>query len=226
MPKATARRRHLEPGADERGREDAGPCRVMAGVVGQPVKTTALADAIRHDAAALLDAYRTRTWTPAPEEHAFAEALARARWSGASFRAAFREVPAAVRSGRLIDALEPAAAVLDDGAAGEDTVLQLRVLVDALAAAAVDEDAVLDTVSVTPRRRPAPGRRSPERVPDKHAGERNDHAGKGGEGEDARDLGQEAGRRSEDGQRPGEQRAACAASGEPQAERQCWPGSF
>jgi len=112
-----------------------GPCRVLFGVVVQPVTTTALADALRHDAAALLEAYRSRTWMPAPEEHDLAEGLARARWSGASFRAALRDVPPAVRSGRLFDVLEPAAVVLDDGTAAEDTVLQLRVLVDALAAA-------------------------------------------------------------------------------------------
>ncbi|WP_169317020.1 hypothetical protein [Actinacidiphila oryziradicis] len=46
----------------------------------------------------------------------------------------WREVPAAVRSGRLIDVLEPAVTVLDDAAAG-DTVVQLRVLIDALTAA-------------------------------------------------------------------------------------------
>ncbi|WP_329321633.1 hypothetical protein [Streptomyces sp. NBC_01262] len=98
--------------------------------------TTALADALRRDAAALLEAYGNRTWTPAPEEHDLAEGLARALWSGSAFRTALRDVPPAVRSGRLIDVLEPAAAVLDDGAADqEDTVLQLRVLVDALTAA-------------------------------------------------------------------------------------------
>ncbi|WP_405717363.1 hypothetical protein OG607_00705 [Streptomyces sp. NBC_01537] len=97
--------------------------------------TTALADALRHDAVALLEAYRTRAWVPALEEHDPAEGLARARWSGASFRAALRDAPPAVRSGRLIDVLEPAAVVLDDGTAAEDTVLQLRVLVDALTSA-------------------------------------------------------------------------------------------
>jgi hypothetical protein len=43
-------------------------------------------------------------------------------------------VPPGVRSGRLIDVLEPAVDVLDQ-AAIEDVVLQLRVLVDALTAA-------------------------------------------------------------------------------------------
>jgi hypothetical protein len=107
---------------------------VRFGVVGQFVTTTALARALHRDAAALLAAYRTRTWTPAPEEHELAESLARARWSGACFRAALREARPAVRSGRLIDVLEPAVTVLDDDAAA-DTVLQLRVLIDALTAA-------------------------------------------------------------------------------------------
>lgn len=97
--------------------------------------TTALAQALLRDAAALLEAYQARTWTPAPAEREFAEDLARSRWTGTSFREALRDVPPAVRSGRLIDILEPAAAVLDQGAAADDTVLQLRVLVDALTAA-------------------------------------------------------------------------------------------
>jgi hypothetical protein len=46
-----------------------------------------------------------------------------------------RDVPPAVRFGRLIDVREPAAEVLDQGVAAEDTVLQLRVLVEALTAA-------------------------------------------------------------------------------------------
>ena len=96
----------------------------------------ALAEALRRDAAALLEAYRAGTWVPAPEEREFAEDLARGVWGALFFRAALREVPAAVRYGRLADVLAPAAEVFDQAHAdvGEDTVLQLRALVDALTA--------------------------------------------------------------------------------------------
>jgi hypothetical protein len=59
----------------------------------------------------------------------------RGRWDGAFFRAALRDVVPAVRSGRLMDVLEPAVDVFDQAAAvPADVVLQLRVLVDALTA--------------------------------------------------------------------------------------------
>lgn len=98
--------------------------------------TTVLTEALCRDAAALLEGYRAGTWVPAPEEHELAENLARSRWDAPCFRAALREVAAAVRSGRLIDVLEPAVDVLDQPAVDGDVVLQLRVLVDALTAAA------------------------------------------------------------------------------------------
>jgi hypothetical protein len=110
-----------------------GPCRVLSRVVGHSVTTTALAEALHRDAAALLEAYQAGTWAPASEERELAEGLARSGWSDVLFRAALRDAPPAVRSGRLIDVLEPAITVLKQAAA-EDTVLQLRLLVDALTA--------------------------------------------------------------------------------------------
>jgi hypothetical protein len=99
-------------------------------------RSTGLAEALRRDAAALLDAYRAGTWVPAPEEHEFAEDLARGHWDPLYFRTALREVPPAVRSGRLVDVLAPAAEVFDqtNAAVDEDVVVQLRALVDALTA--------------------------------------------------------------------------------------------
>jgi hypothetical protein len=88
---------------------------------------------VRRDAAALLDAHHAGTWTPATERD-LAESLARVHWTGNSFRAALRELPPAVRSGHLMNVLEPAIDVLDQAVVDEDTVLQLRVLVDALIA--------------------------------------------------------------------------------------------
>ncbi|MFC8663976.1 hypothetical protein [Streptomyces sp. NPDC057199] len=97
----------------------------------------ARAEALQQDAAALLEAHRAGTWTPAPAEHEFAKDLARGQWDGAFFRAALRDVHPVVLSGRLIDVLMPAAEVLDQAAADVDqgVVLQLRVLIDALTAA-------------------------------------------------------------------------------------------
>jgi hypothetical protein len=73
-------------------------CRLLFGVVEQPVTTTALAEALRRDAAALLEAYRAGTWTPEPEEHELAEGLAHGRWDGPFFRAVLRDVASAIRS--------------------------------------------------------------------------------------------------------------------------------
>lgn len=95
-----------------------------------------LAEALRCDAATLLKAYQSGTWVPTPEEHELAEDLARGHWDPQYFRTALREVPPAVRSGRLVDVLVPAAEVFDqtNAAVDEDVVLQLRALVDALTA--------------------------------------------------------------------------------------------
>lgn len=54
------------------------------------------------------------------------------QWTGPFFRASLRDVPSAVRSGRLIDVLAPAAEVLDQADVDQDVVHQLRVLIDAI----------------------------------------------------------------------------------------------
>ncbi|MCZ0991804.1 hypothetical protein O1M54_50955 [Streptomyces diastatochromogenes] len=56
-------------------------------------------------------------------------------WSGSVFRAALRGMPPSVRSGRLVDVLDPAAALLElvDTSGARDALLALRQLVDALA---------------------------------------------------------------------------------------------
>jgi hypothetical protein len=99
------------------------------------VTTTAIAEALCRDAAALLEAYRAGAWVPAPEEQDLAQGLAHGRWDVGFFRAVLRDVTPAVRSGRLVDVLEPAAEIWDQPAVDGDVVLQLRVLVDALTAA-------------------------------------------------------------------------------------------
>jgi hypothetical protein len=95
---------------------------------------SALGEALRRDAAVLLESYRAGTWVPDPAERDLAEGLARSRWDAHVLRVALREVDPAVRAGRLIDVLAPAADIVDQAAGGEDVVLQLRVLVDALTA--------------------------------------------------------------------------------------------
>ncbi|MFF0754551.1 hypothetical protein [Streptomyces sp. NPDC004267] len=90
------------------------------------------AEALRRDAAALLEQYEAGRWAPEQAERELAEGLARGQWDGAFFRACLRDVPPTVRSGRLIDVLAPAADALDRGDVDRDVVLQLRVLVDAL----------------------------------------------------------------------------------------------
>ncbi|MFF7199130.1 hypothetical protein ACIOC1_33975 [Streptomyces sp. NPDC088197] len=94
--------------------------------------TSALGEALRRDAAVLLESYRSGTWVPDPAERDLAEALARGRWNAHFMRTALREAAPEVRAGRLIDILAPAADILDQAAGGEGVVLQLRVLVDAL----------------------------------------------------------------------------------------------
>ncbi|MCQ4084369.1 hypothetical protein NGB36_28255 [Streptomyces sp. RB6PN25] len=95
---------------------------------------TPLAEALRRDAAVLLDAYRTHRWVPQPGERELADELARGRWDAQFLRAALRKVPPDARGGRLIDVLEPATEVFDQAAdkVPAAVMLQLRVLVDAL----------------------------------------------------------------------------------------------
>lgn len=93
---------------------------------------SALGEAVRRDAAVLLESYRASTWVPDPDERDLAEGLARGRWDAHFLPAALREVAPGVQGGRLINVLAPAADILDQVAAGEDIVLQLRVLIDAL----------------------------------------------------------------------------------------------
>ncbi|MFJ7067900.1 hypothetical protein [Streptomyces sp. NPDC101115] len=92
-----------------------------------------LAEALRRDAAAPLEQYEDGRWVLEQAERELAEGLARGQWCGAFLRDCLRDVPSAVRAGRLIDVLATAADVLDRGALDRDVVLQLRVLVDALA---------------------------------------------------------------------------------------------
>ncbi|WP_051950297.1 hypothetical protein [Actinacidiphila yeochonensis] len=94
--------------------------------------TSALSEALCRDAAVLLESYRSGAWVPDPAERELAEGLARSRWDAHVLRAALREVPPTVRSGRLVDVLAPAADIVDQEPGVGDVVLQLRVLVDAL----------------------------------------------------------------------------------------------
>ncbi|MGQ4388857.1 hypothetical protein [Streptomyces sp. SAS_270] len=95
-----------------------------------------MTDALERDARALLEEYDGGAWSPNAGELLLAEGLARAQWSGPAFRASLRDVPQAVRSGRLIDVLDPATVVLEsaDTSPTRPGLLALRRLVDALAA--------------------------------------------------------------------------------------------
>jgi len=97
--------------------------------------TRILPAAVGREAVALLAAYDTGEWVPTPEEVVFAEDVAHGRWAGPFLRAALREAPPAITSGRLTGLLDSAAAVLEDSAGDQehDMVLVLRQLVDALA---------------------------------------------------------------------------------------------
>jgi hypothetical protein len=94
--------------------------------------TSALGEAVRRDAAVLLESYRSGTWVPDPAERELAEGLARSRWDAHVLRTVLREPAPGVRGGRLVDVLAPAADIVDQEPGAEDVVLQLRVLVDAL----------------------------------------------------------------------------------------------
>jgi hypothetical protein len=91
-----------------------------------------LAEALRCDAAVLLESYRAGTWVPDPAERELAEGLAHGRWDAHFLRAALREAAPEVQAGRLVDVLAPAANIVDSEPGAGDAVLQLRVLVDAL----------------------------------------------------------------------------------------------
>lgn len=95
-----------------------------------------MTDAVERDARVLLAQYDDGSWCPADGEFALAGDLARAHWSGSAFRAALRELPPSVRSGRLIDVLNPAAKILElvDASGARDALRALRQLADALAA--------------------------------------------------------------------------------------------
>jgi hypothetical protein len=93
-----------------------------------------LAEALRRDAAVLLESYRAGDWVPEAAERKLAEGLARSRWDAHVLRAALREATPGVRGGRLVDVLAPAADIVDQEPGAEDAALQLRVLVDALTA--------------------------------------------------------------------------------------------
>ncbi|MEV2235814.1 hypothetical protein AB0H69_45695 [Streptomyces phaeochromogenes] len=108
------------------------PCQMRCGLVGQPVTTIALADAVLRDAARLLQAYEAGQWVPEPAERELAEGLALGQWSGSFLRAALRDIPPTVQSGRLIDVLAPACEVLDQADVDEHLARRLRVLIDAL----------------------------------------------------------------------------------------------
>lgn len=96
-----------------------------------------MTDALARDARALLAAYDDGSWSPADAEIELAGALARMHWSGSAFRAALRDVHESVRTGRLVEVLDPATPVLEltDTSAAPPALLALRQLVDALAAA-------------------------------------------------------------------------------------------
>jgi hypothetical protein len=96
--------------------------------------TSVWAEALRRDAAVLLDSYRAGTWVPDRAERDLAEGLARGRWDAHLLRAALRDAAPEVRAGRLVDVLAPAVDIVDQEPGTEDAVLQLRVLVDALTA--------------------------------------------------------------------------------------------
>lgn len=91
-----------------------------------------MAAALHSDTANLLKDYQDGTWVPTPAEQELASALARAHWDEHLLPTALRDVPQALRSGRLIDVLAPAADHFS--AAGPHGLApQLRLLIDALA---------------------------------------------------------------------------------------------
>ncbi|MET9879128.1 hypothetical protein ABZZ36_31515 [Actinacidiphila glaucinigra] len=94
-------------------------------------------DSLDSAAAGLLHDYRTGTWFPTVQECDLADGLARTRWSEHSLRAGLRSASPVVADGRLGAVLDQAVQVLAQTpeAATDDTLLQVRVLVDALTSA-------------------------------------------------------------------------------------------
>ncbi|MEU1623135.1 hypothetical protein ABZ479_38330 [Streptomyces sp. NPDC005722] len=99
--------------------------------------TTPAPDSLDSAAAGLLHDYRAGTWLPTDQERDLADGLARTRWSEHSLRAGLRGASPAVAGGRLGGVLDQAVQVLAEtpAAATDDTLLQVRVLVDALTSA-------------------------------------------------------------------------------------------
>jgi hypothetical protein len=111
--------------------------------VGRPVTTTSAADAgaqaaaVNREAAALLAAYETGSWTPTPEVREFAEGVARGHWTSSGLRTALREATPAVKAGSLAALLSSAARVLEvlDIDQADEMAVLLRQLLDAVATA-------------------------------------------------------------------------------------------
>ncbi|MFD8078215.1 hypothetical protein ACFV3E_36810 [Streptomyces sp. NPDC059718] len=99
--------------------------------------TTSAPDSLDAAAAGLLQDYHAGTWLPTDDERGLADGLARTRWSEHSLRAGLRGASPAVTDGRLGDVLDLAVQVLAQtpAAATDGTLLQVRVLVDALTSA-------------------------------------------------------------------------------------------
>ncbi|MFJ5220130.1 hypothetical protein ACIP98_36260 [Streptomyces sp. NPDC088354] len=99
--------------------------------------TTPAPDCLDAAAASLLHDYYAGTWLPNDDERDLADGLARTRWSEHSLRAGLRGTSPAVADGRLGGVLDLAVQVLAQtpAAATDNTLLQVRVLIDALASA-------------------------------------------------------------------------------------------
>ncbi|SNT58377.1 hypothetical protein SAMN05216252_1491 [Actinacidiphila glaucinigra] len=92
------------------------------------------ADSLESAAAELLDDFRTGVWHPSVEERGLADGLAHIRWSEDSLRASLRDLPQAAADGRLCALLALVAQAIAEApeAASDGTLLQVRVLIDAL----------------------------------------------------------------------------------------------
>ncbi|MGI5255615.1 hypothetical protein [Actinacidiphila glaucinigra] len=98
--------------------------------------TTPASEPLDTAAAGLLHHYHPGTWLPTDQERDLADGLAHARWSEHSLPASLRSAPPAVADGHLGGVLDQAVQVLAKTPAATDgTLLQVRVLVDALTCA-------------------------------------------------------------------------------------------